>query len=152
MRYGVPQGSILGPILFSIYVNDLAEKIDGCFLIQYVDDTQFLTADTIDNLNNFISKTEEAMRKIKLYIITNGLLLNPKETQCISIGNRQLLPRIPPETFINRDGVHIHRSTHVKNLGIYFNKYMFFDVHIDERNKKVMGILMFLKRVSENFD
>ena len=121
VRYGVPQGSILGPILFSIYVNDLAEKINDCFLIQYADDTQFLTADTIGNLNNLINKTEEALHKIKLYFITNGLLLNPKKTQCIFIGNRQLLSRIPPETFINCDGVHIHPSTHVKNLGVYFH-------------------------------
>ncbi len=91
------------------------------------------------------------MRKIKLYFITNGLLLNPKKTQCILIGNRQLLSRIPPETFINCYGVHIHPSTHVKNLVIYFDKYMLFDVHIDELDK-VMGVLMFLSRVSEHFD
>ncbi len=42
--------------LLHIYVNDLAEKIDGCFLIQYANDTQFLSADTIDNLNNLIRK------------------------------------------------------------------------------------------------
>ncbi len=89
----------------------LLKQIDGCFLIKYADDTQFLTADTINNVNNLISKTEEAMRKIKLYFITNGLLLNLKKTQCIFIGNRQLLSRIPPETFINCDGVHIHPST-----------------------------------------
>ncbi len=61
------------------------------------------------------------------------------------------LSRIPPETFINCDGVHIHPSTHVKNLGVQ-DKYMLFDVHIDELDKKVMGVLMFLNRVSEHFD
>ncbi len=88
------------------------------------------------------------MRKIKLYFITNGLLLNSKKTQCIFIGNRQLLSRLPPETFIDCDSVQIHPSTHVKNLGVYFDKYMIFDVHIDELNKKVMGVLMFLNKVS----
>ncbi len=52
-----------------------------------------------------------------------------------------MLSRIPPETVINRDGVHIHPSTHVNNLGIYFDKCMLFDVHIEELNKKVMGVL-----------
>ncbi len=46
--------------------------------------------------------------------------------------------------------MHIYPSTHVKNLGVQ-DKYMLFDVHIDELDK-VMGVLMFLNRVSEHFD
>ena len=130
----------------------MKDNILDCILIQYADDTQFLEADTVENLDGLISNTENALRNIELYFQTNGLLLNNKKTQCIFIGNRQLLALVPSDISINCNGVHIYPTTHVKNLGVYFDKHMLFDVHIAELNTKIMGTLMFINKVSENFD
>ena len=114
--------------------------------------TLFLHADTANNLEALISRTVETLRNVKQYFFRNGLMLNSKKTQCIIIGNRQILSHIPPNTVIDCDGDIIYPSTHVKNLGVYIDRYMLFDVHINELTKKVMGTLMFISRISHNFD
>ncbi len=124
IAYVVPQGSILGPILFNIYVNDVADHITDCLLVQYADDTQFLHTNTVDNLNVLIGNTESTLLRLKSYFLRNCLLLNPAKTQCIFIGNRQLLSLVPPDTRISFDGDSIHPSTHVKNLGVYLDRYI----------------------------
>ena len=151
INYGVPQGSILGPILFNIYVNDLAAYVNG-FVVQYADDTQFLHSSTINNLDQLIKDTEETLAQCRMYYLKNGLMFNSCKTQCIFIGNRQLLCHIPPNTTVNFNGNIIYPSKHVKNLGVYFDRHMLFDVHISELNKKVMGILMFASRISDKLD
>ncbi len=148
----MPQGSILGPILFNINVNDVADHITDCLLEQYADDTQFLHTSTADNLNLLIGNTESTLLRLKSYFLRNSLLLNSAKTRCIFIVNRQLLSLIPPNTRISFDGDIIHPRTHVENLGVYMDRYMTFDVHVSELNKKVIGTLVHIYRISLNFE
>lgn len=124
-------GSISGPILFNIFVNDIKEKLNMCTLVQYADNTQFLLSSTIDNLDNLITRAEEAIRNAKSYFTENGLLMNDKKTQCVFIGSRQLLSRILNNTTLkvnngsdnNYGNSIIVPSNHVKNLEVYFDNY-----------------------------
>ena len=59
---------------------------------------------------------------------------------------------IPQNITIAFDGIKILPSTHVKNLGLYIDRYMVFDKHINELTKKVTGILTYINRASINFD
>ena len=79
-------------------------------------------------------------------------MINPNKTQCIFIGNRQLLAQIPSNTVIHFDGDNILPCHCVKNLGVYMDRHLVFDIHVNELNKKVMGILMYINRISASFE
>ncbi len=119
--------------------------------IPYTDDTQFLHTNTVDNLNLLIRNTESTLFRLKSYFLRNGLLLNPNKTQCIFIGNHQLLTLIPLNTKISFGRDSMHPRTLVKNLGVYMDRYMAFDVHVSELNK-VIETLMHIYRISLNFE
>ena len=152
ISYGVPQGSVLGPVLFNIYVNDLSRYIPDCEIIQYADDTQLIHTGNIDNIDDLVRKCEDTLNTAKIYFHQNGLLLNAKKTQCMFIGTRGLLLRIPPDTSVRIDGNVIPPSISLKNLGVYFDPHLLFDKHITEISKKIYGTLMYVNRIKDNFN
>ncbi len=112
----MPQESILGPILFTIFVNDLTEMIHDCEVVQYADDTQFVHTGTTDELPDLITGAETALSLAKTYFNRNGLTMNPSKTQCLFVDTRPFIRRVPFDTTINFDTDLITPSKDIKNL------------------------------------
>ena len=77
MKFGVPQGSILGQLLFTMYINELPETASFAKFIMYADDANIvITADTIELVN---SQLANLIDRMTFWVKYNGLALNLKK-------------------------------------------------------------------------
>jgi hypothetical protein len=81
--YGVPQGSILGPLLYLIYVNDIAHSINNGNILSFADDTSFYISS--NNIHNLYLNANIEINKLYDWFCANKLSLNPKKTKYIHI-------------------------------------------------------------------
>ena len=89
-QYGVPQGSVLGPILFSFYTNPISSIIHSHSSINYhfyTDGTQLYITLSPANFSHSIQKLNNCLNDIQNFMFTNKLKLNPQKTEFILIGS-----------------------------------------------------------------
>lgn len=82
VKMGVPQGSILGPFLFLVYINDLPFSVQGrADIVLFADDTSLIFK--VDRRNSNLDEVNNALRQVSIWFAANNLVLNPKKTKCI---------------------------------------------------------------------
>jgi retron-type reverse transcriptase len=98
MTHGVPQGSILGPLLFLIYINDLPLNIKGTKLILYADDTNVLVVGR--NEEALQTKLSLVMEQLENWFLENGLIINTTKTVAKSFHLCRSEPHFKPRILL----------------------------------------------------
>lgn len=126
---GVPQGSILGPVLFSIFIFDFPAVLSYCQLHLYADDIELYMS--VTNIENDIENFNIDLNNTSKYSEDNGLRINPNKTLALCIGSDRNTSSIVREYKLNINGTDISWVQSAKNLGVVFDNRLSFEEHVN---------------------
>lgn len=147
IKSGVPQGSILGPLLFSVYISSFKDCLIHCKSHFYADDTQLYlscTESQFDECNNFINEDLTSLHTLSQQYC---LELNSAKSQVMLFGRRSTRERCSSKVKIGLDGVYLNLINVSKNLGIYLDSNLRFEKHI---NMIIRNSFSYLKLIYSN--
>ena len=115
VKYGVPQGSVLGPLLFLIYINDIINSSQLFTYSLFADDTCLLYSHK--NIHTLMQSVNTEICKLFAWFCSNKLLLNTGKTKCVLFRSRgRKIPNSVSPLVVG--GQQINRSQHVQFLGV----------------------------------
>ena len=141
---GVAQGSILGPLLFIIYMNDLPDVLEFCSVTLYADDTVLYFSSKM--ISEIETKMNSGLRQVCDWLKLNQLTLNIKKSQFMLIGSNARLHRIN-SIVLSADGEQLKEAYCFPYLGLIINQNLTWEDHIEHLRNKITKKLGLLRRI-----
>ena len=143
---GVPQGSILGPIMFIMFTNDLEKIFNDCKICSYADDTQIIVSGK--NEKEVKAKLEEQVNSAQKYYTANSLQNNAGKTEVMVIGRKKNAAKMYIE--VKEDGKikKLEPQKSIKVLGAYLDEELNWNEQVQHVRKKATNSIRNLNRVN----
>lgn len=140
---GVPQGSVLGPLLFNIFINDIGKDFK-CNYLSFADDLKIFTA---VKSNRDIVNLQHDLNLLNIWCTDNKLILNISKCKFLSFSNKLN----PSQAHYSINGNTLERVNSINDLGVIFDSKLKFTNHIDFITRKAYRTLGFIMRLTKYF-
>lgn len=148
IRYGVPQGSILGPLLFLIFINDLPLVLKNAVTSTdlYADDTTVY--DIQSNMQTLQQNLQNSLILLNRWCRENGMVINTDKTKVMLITSRQKRYNLQNNSLIlNLNEVDLKLSSNEKILGVQIEENLVWNGHFQYISKKIASSLWLLSQI-----
>jgi exonuclease III len=148
---GVPQGSVMGPLLFILYINDLNLQLDDVFVNFFADDT--LISASAKTYSEACEKINKSLDMLNIWIKVNKVKLNVSKSKCILITTssyvKNKINNDSEKINVCIDGEVLEFVDEIKYLGIVIDSHLNFKSHISYIIKKIGSKINYLSRVGQ---
>lgn len=146
---GVPQGSILGPILFLLFVNDMPLSIRDSTLDVYADDTTLSKCSSWENVPHLTQALNQDLKRLDEWSARNKMFINSQKTKSMLVTGKRLRNLLASTSIdVSLNGSNIEHVTDFKLLGITLDQDLSFNRQIEELCKKLAKRIGLLRHIS----
>ena len=148
ISYGVPQGSILRPLLFLLFINNLPLYTDNVSTDLYADDTTLY--DIQDSVEQIESNLQTAVNKLHIWCQNNGMIHNSAKTKVMLVTTNQKRQRLNNDKLdLNFNNEPLTMITNEKILGVYVDNNLTWSEHIKRLTRKIASSIWLLSKIKK---